>query len=65
MVLGTAIGTGLFDEGTNGALTFFGCSTRLLVGVAGDEVAEFPLGAGGGLDACLPRGSSIDAWSTG
>ena len=59
------MGIGFFVEGTSDALAFFGCSTGLLIGVAGEEVAEFPFGAADALDPCLPRESSMAAWSTG
>lgn len=46
-------------------LAFFGCSTGLLVEVAGDDVVEFPFAPVDALDPCLPRESSTEAWSTG
>ena len=65
VILGTVIGPGLFEDGTNGGFVFFGCSTGLLIGVAGDDVAELPFGPVEDFDVCLLRESSIDPWSTG
>jgi hypothetical protein len=61
VILGTAIGPGLFDDGTNSGFVFLGCSTGLLIGVAGDEVAELPFGPVEDFDDGLLRASSIDA----
>jgi hypothetical protein len=59
------MGTGLLFDGTKDVLVFFDCSTGLLIGVAGEDVVEFPFAPVDALGPCLPRESSIDAWSTG